>query len=55
MANSGWQIQGDKLVLNVDIGRIIGLDDNGIATTWLRIVTKGKDLTTAYPINPLLP
>jgi RHS repeat-associated protein len=53
-ATGRWRTEGASRVLDTNVGKVIGTDAAGDASTWLRIVTnKSGDVITAYPIrNP---
>jgi len=49
--SQGWRIDKGSFVLEVDMGRIIGLDPTGKATRMLRIVADAAgNVISAYPI-----
>ena len=52
-SGASWRVEGGCRVLDVDLGKIIGLDPNNIATSSIRIVVEGSTntVTTAYPIT----
>ena len=50
-SGAGWVVQGGFSKLEADLGRLIGTDLTGTATTWIRIViNQAGEIVTAYPI-----
>ena len=47
------RVEGSTYVIERNTGQIIGTDQFGAVTTWLRVlVTKAGDVVSAYPITP---
>jgi hypothetical protein len=47
-----WIQEGNSLVRIMDVGFVIGYDGNGVATTWMKVVTDLNGVvTTAYPVS----
>jgi len=50
-ASGMWRAEGGSMVLEADLGRIVGTDLGGASTSWIRIVTTPSgEVITAYPI-----
>lgn len=47
-----FEVEGSERVLNVDLGRVIGVDQTGVPTSILRVVTdENGNVITAYPVR----
>jgi hypothetical protein len=50
---AGWRVEGMSHVIESDVGRVMGTDPTGRATSWVRVVTnQAGEVITAYPIPP---
>ena len=50
---AGWRVEGASRVIESHVGRVIGTDPTGHATSWIRVViNQAGEVITAYPIPP---
>ncbi len=48
---TGWRVEGASRVIEANVGRVIGTDPAGHATSWVSVVINQADeVVTAYPI-----
>jgi hypothetical protein len=48
---TGWRVEGASRVIESNIGRVIGTDPAGHATSWVSVViNQAGEVVTAYPI-----
>jgi hypothetical protein len=48
---AGWRVEGASRVIESNVGRVIGTDPAGHATSWVSVVTnQAGEVITAYPI-----
>ncbi|MDQ3705891.1 MAG: hypothetical protein M3437_11825 [Chloroflexota bacterium] len=51
-SGSPWKLEGTALVQETNMGRIIGTDELGRPTSWLRVIADSSgEVVTAYPIG----
>lgn len=48
---AGWRVEGASRVIESNVGRVIGTDPTGHATSWVKVViNQAGEVITAYPI-----